>query len=51
MVIKRNMRRGKLSEIAGTAVLSKEDWAATKKEIAKAESLSRKRMSEMSEAR
>jgi predicted CopG family antitoxin len=38
-VIKRNLQRGKLSEISGTPVLSKDDWAATRKVIAEAEAL------------
>jgi predicted CopG family antitoxin len=36
-VIKRNLRRGRLSEIAGTPILTREDWAATRKVIAAAE--------------
>lgn len=38
-VIKRNLRRGKLSEISGTPVLTEDDWAAARKELAEAEAL------------
>ena len=38
-VIKRNLRRRRLSEISGTPVLSREDWAAAKKELGEAEAL------------
>ena len=44
-VIKRNLRRGRLSEIAGTSILSSEDWAATRKDIVAAESLTAKKLS------
>ena len=44
-VIKRNLRRGKLSEIVGTAILTSEDWDATKRAMASAEALTAKRLS------
>jgi predicted CopG family antitoxin len=43
-VIKRNLRRGRLSEIAGTSILSREDWAATKRVLAEAEALTTKKL-------
>lgn len=45
MVIKRNLQRGKLTDIAGTAILSQEDWAATKKMLAEADELAMKKLS------
>ena len=47
-VIKRNLRRGRLSEIAGTAILTPEDWAATRKVLAEAEALTAKKLAGMS---
>jgi predicted CopG family antitoxin len=44
-VIKRNLRRGRLSEIAGTSILTSEDWAATRKDLAGAEALTAKKLS------
>ena len=43
-VIKRNLRRGRLSEIAGTSILSVEDWQATKRELATFEELTAKKL-------
>jgi len=43
-VIKRNLRKGRLSEIAGTSILSQEDWVATRKELAAADALTLKKL-------
>jgi predicted CopG family antitoxin len=43
-VIKRNLRRGRLSEIAGTSILSEEDWQATKRELATLGELTTKKL-------
>jgi predicted CopG family antitoxin len=46
-VIKRNLRKPRLSEIAGTGVLSGEVWEATRKSLAKAERITRRKLSRM----
>ncbi len=43
-VIKRNLRRGRLSELAGTSILSLEEWAAIKKELAASEEITAKKL-------
>ena len=44
-VIKRNLRRRKLSEIAGSKTLSKADWARAREIIAEAEKLTMQKLS------
>jgi predicted CopG family antitoxin len=46
-VIKRNLHKPKLSEIAGTGILTKEDWAETKKSLAESENITRQKLSRM----
>lgn len=43
-VIKRNLRRGRLSELAGTSILSLEEWATIKKELAASEEITAKKL-------
>lgn len=47
-VIKRNLHKRKLSEIAGRGTLSKEDWERTKESLAKAEKITAQKLSRMS---
>jgi len=44
MVVGRILGKGKLADIAGTAILSKKDWAATKRMMEEAEGLDRKKL-------
>ena len=43
-VIKRNLRRGKISEIAGSSTLTKDDWNAARKELTASETLTTKKV-------
>ena len=43
-VIKRNMRKGKLSDIIGKATLTVEDWEATREQLSASEALTSERL-------
>lgn len=45
-VIKRNIRRGKLSSIAGRQTLTREDWEASKKQLSASEAMTAKDLRE-----
>jgi predicted CopG family antitoxin len=46
MVIRRNLRKGKLAEIAGMGTLSKSDWETAKKHLFAFESRTLKKLTE-----
>ena len=44
-VIKRSLHKRKLSEVAGSRTLSKDDWARAKERLAEAENLTSRKLS------